>query len=120
MSESDAAALTPEDFRRLALDLPDAAEHSHMGTPDFRVRGRIFATLSAARGRAVLKLQRPQQEMLCAAEPALFAPVPGRWGQAGWTTLTLAYADETTLRSVLRMAWGNVAPKRRPSDAERP
>jgi hypothetical protein len=116
MPESDAAAPTPEDFRRLALDLPEAAEHAHFGTPDFRVRGRIFATLSAAQGTAVLKLQRPQQEMLCAAEPALFEPVPGRWGQAGWTTLRLALADETTLRSVLRMAWNNVAPKRRAAD----
>ncbi len=56
-----------------------------MGTPDFRVAGKIFATLSAPQSTAVLKLLRPQQEMLCDAEPDLFSPVPGRWGGSGWT-----------------------------------
>jgi hypothetical protein len=104
--------MTPEDFRRLALDLPEAVEQAHLGTPDFRVAGKIFATLSASHGTAVLKLLRPQQEMLCDAEPDLFSPVPGRWGGSGWTLLQLGAADETTLRSALSMAWRNVAPKR--------
>jgi len=105
-------AMTPEDFRRLALSLPEAVEHSHMGTPDFRLRGKIFASLSESRSMATLKLQRGQQEMVCAAEPALFSPVAGYWGASGWTDLRLGAADEAALRSALRMAWRNVAPKR--------
>jgi hypothetical protein len=107
--------MTPEDFRRLALDLPEAVEHAHFGTPDFRVRGKIFASLSAA--KATLKLLREQQAMACGAEPGLFNPVPGRWGDSGWTDLRLDGADETTLRSALRMAWRNVAPKRLAAEA---
>ena len=104
--------MTPEDFRRLALNLTEAVELAHMGTPDFRVRGKIFATVSEGKAVATLKLQREQQEMVCAAEPALFSPVPGRWGESGWTHLQLDHADPTTVRSVLGMAWRNVAPKR--------
>ncbi len=102
--------MTPQDFRRLALDLPEAVEQAHMGTPDFRVRGKIFASLSDS--KATLKLQREQQEMVCAAEPGLFSPVPGYWGQSGWTELQLEQADAAAVRSALAMAWRNVAPKR--------
>ena len=104
--------MTPEDFRRLALDLPEAVELAHMGTPDFRVRGKIFASLSAGRAVATLKLQRGQQEMVCAAEPDLFSPVAGYWGGSGWTELRLGQADVATAQSALAMAWRNIAPKR--------
>jgi hypothetical protein len=104
--------MTPEDFRRLALDLPEAAANAHLGTPDFRVAGKIFATLSATEGTAVLKFIREQQEMLCAAEPDLFSPVPGYWGRSGWTVLQIAPVDEAGLRNALLMAWRNAAPKR--------
>ena len=104
--------MTPEDFRRLALDLPEAVELAHMGTPDFRVRGKIFASVSAGKAIATLKLQRGQQEMVCAAEPDLFSPVSGYWGDSGWTDLQLERADAATVRSALAMAWRNVAPKR--------
>ena len=110
--------MTPQDFRRLALDLPEAVEQAHFGTPDFRLRGKIFATLSERQAKATLKLRRDQQAMVCDAEPGLFSPVPGRWGDSGWTDLWLDEADETTLRSVLRMAWRNVAPKQLASDEE--
>jgi hypothetical protein len=111
-SESDDGAMTPEDFRRLALELAEAVESAHLGTPDFRVAGKIFATVSATRGTGVLKFTREQQEMLCAAEPELFSPVPGWWGQSGWTTLQISAADEAGLRNALLLAWRNVAPKR--------
>ena len=105
-------AMTPPAFRKLALDLPQAVENAHFGSPDFRVAGKIFASLSAERGSAVLKLRREQQDMLCSAEPALFSPVPGWWGQRGWTNLQLDPADEADATSALLMAWRNVAPKR--------
>jgi hypothetical protein len=102
-----------EDFRRIALSLPDAVEGSHQGSIDFRVAKKIFATFGPKDvSLAVLKLLRDQQEMLLSTEPAIFAPIPGAWGRQGWTTVRLGAADEATLHSVLRMAWRAVAPKR--------
>lgn len=98
-----------DDFRRIALELPEAEEKSHFGKPDFRVRDRIFATLPPG-GRAVFKLTPDEQAMLAEAEPAIFRPVKGGWGRQGWTEADLTTADETTLRSVCRMAWRNAAP----------
>jgi len=97
------------DMRRLSLEMPEAEEKSHFGKADFRVRNRIFATLPDA-DTAVVKLTHEQQEMLTGAEPAIFAPVPGGWGRQGWTRVTLAAADELTLKSALLTAWRNVAP----------
>jgi len=102
-------AMNAEDFRRLALSLPESEEKSHFGTPDFRVRNRIFATLPDD-DRAVVKLTREQQEMMAGAEPGVFQPVKGGWGRQGWTTVILAAADEVTLKSALVTAWRNVAP----------
>ena len=102
--------MTADDFRRLALALPETVEQSHMGHPDFRVGGKIFATLSAAGDRGMVKLTVDQQEVLCASEPALFAPVPGGWGRHGSTHVILPAADEAAVRSALAMAWRNTAP----------
>ena len=104
--------MTAEDFRRLALSLPEASEQSHMGHPDFRVGGRIFAGLDQAGARASLKLVPDQQEVLMSVEPALFTPANGAWGAKGWTYLILAAADEETARGALHMAWRNTAPAR--------
>jgi hypothetical protein len=101
--------MNADDVRRLALALPEAGEKSHFGKADFRVRNRIFASLPDA-DAAVVKLTREQQEMLTGAEPAIFVPVPGGWGRQGWTRVTLAVADELTLRSALLTAWRNIAP----------
>src|SRR3954454_9790276 len=103
--------MTAEDVRRLALALPEAVEASHMGHADFRVSGKIFATLPRA-GLAMVKLMPEQQTVVIEAEPVIFAAVPGGWGRRGATYVTLASADETTLKSALAMAWRNVAPKR--------
>lgn len=101
--------MTPEDVRRIALELPAAIEKSHFGKADFRVRDRIFASLPG-NGCAVVKLTRDQQEMLCGSEPAIFQPVNGGWGRQGWTRISLVAADEPTLTSALAMAWRNTAP----------
>lgn len=101
--------MTPEDVRRIALELPAATEKSHFGKPDFRVRDRVFATLPED-GDAVIKLTRDQQEMMCGREPALFQPVDGGWGKQGWTRVILATADEAALRSAVVTAWRNMAP----------
>ncbi len=103
----DAAA-----FRDLALSLPEAAQSSHLGAVDFRVRGKIFAQPAGMPGgSAIIKLTREQQEMMCGAEPAVFSAEPGHWGRLGWTRLAVDMADEATARGALWTAWRNVAPK---------
>jgi hypothetical protein len=105
--------VTRDDFRRIALSLPEATEGEHLRTMDFRVRGKILATFGPRDQRlAVVKLTPDQQDVLCAAEPGIFSPIPGGWGRKGWTHVTIEAADETTLTSALTMAWRNVAPKR--------
>ena len=104
--------MQPDRIRAMALALPEAVESAHMGRPDFRVRGKIFATLSVEQGLAMVKLTREQQELLCAAEPEIFSPVPGGWGRSGSTHLRYAAADEAVVASALRLAWRNVAPRR--------
>jgi hypothetical protein len=59
--------LTSEDFRRMALDFPETAEGAHMGHPDFRVRGKIFATLWPNEGWGMVKLTPEQQRILVQA-----------------------------------------------------
>jgi hypothetical protein len=103
--------ISPDDFRRLALAMPQAIESSHMGTVDFRC-GKIFATLGNPDiDWAMVKLTPDQQEMRVAAEPDGFVAVPGGWGKGGATRLRLAACDEATARGALLDAWRNVAPK---------
>ena len=103
--------MTVDTFRRLALSLPESAEVGHMGHPDFRVGGRIFATLGYPDERwAMVKLTREQQEGLVAAEPGVFAPVKGSWGQRGATCVLLRKAKAASVRTALMAAWRNVAP----------
>ena len=95
-----------DDFRRLALGLDGAEESSHMGSPDFRVGGRIFATLAhQSRGYGNLMLTPEVQAMFVGEAPDVFAPVAGGWGRMGATHLRLAAADEQTLAGALRTAW---------------
>jgi hypothetical protein len=99
-------------FRSIACGLPDAIESAHMGNPDFRVGGRIFATLSGqARGRGVLKLTPEQQATFVAELPRVFEPVEKGWGRMGMTYIVLDCADEPTMRGALLTAHQNVASK---------
>jgi hypothetical protein len=94
------------DFRRLALSLAGAEEGSHMGHPDFRVGGRIFATLAAEKQDFGNLLFTPEQQAEFVAErPDVFLPIPGGWGKSGATHLRLAAADEDLLAGALRTAW---------------
>jgi hypothetical protein len=105
--------MTPDGFRRLALGLPEASEVGHMGHPDFRVRGRIFATLGfpdAAWG--MVKLTPEQQDLFVRDRPKTFSPVRGGWGRRGATAVRLKGADKVALRLALVAAWRNAAPKR--------
>jgi hypothetical protein len=85
--------MTPADFRRLALGFPDTVEGSHQGHVDFRVGGRIFATLGYPDEKfAVVMLSPADQDLIVRDHPASFAPVTGGWGASGSTTVTLATA----------------------------
>jgi hypothetical protein len=98
--------MTPNDFRRLALALPGAEEGSHMGNVDFRVGGRIFATLaSQSQGYGNLMLTPEQQHLFVADLPEVFLPIPGGWGRMGSTHIRLAAATEDILSGALRTAW---------------
>jgi hypothetical protein len=103
--------MTVDDFRSMALSLPEACEGAHMGHPDFRVRGKIFATIWPDEGWSMVKLTPEQQAKFRQAEPAVFVPVKGGWGQKGATNVQLECADPTTVRGALVTAWRNIAPK---------
>jgi hypothetical protein len=98
--------LDAEDFRRIALSLDGAEESSHMGAADFRVGGRIFATLaSVSQGYGNLKLTPEQQAAFVEELPEVFVPIAGGWGRMGMTHIRLAAANEDVLAGALRTAW---------------
>jgi hypothetical protein len=106
--------MTPDDFRRIALSQPGAAEGAHMGHADFRLNNRIFATLgSPDAGHGMVSITREEQEMLIAAEPAMFTPAKGGWGLKGSTLVRLEAADEATVSSAMAMAAAKLAAKHR-------
>ena len=94
------------DFRRIALSLEGATESSHMGAPDFRVGGRIFATRAAEdQGYGNLMLTPEQQADFVRELPDIFLPIPGGWGRMGMTHIRLAKASQDVLAGALRTAW---------------
>jgi hypothetical protein len=98
--------MTAKDFRRIALSLEGAEEGSHMGAVDFRVGGRIFATLAAVKqGYGNLMLTPEQQADFVAEQAKIFLPIPGGWGRMGATHIRLAEANEDVLAGALRAAW---------------
>src|ERR1035438_2818279 len=107
------------DFRRIALSLEGAEEGSHMGAADFRVGGRIFATLASQKdGYGNLMLTPELQAEFVSELPEMFLPVHGGWGKSGATHIRLAQASEDVLAGALRAAWKlrvekNAATKRR-------
>jgi hypothetical protein len=105
--------VTANDFRRIALSFPETTESAHMDHPDFRVGGRIFATLGYPdKGWGMVKLPPKQQVFFIEAEPDVFAPAKGAWGRRGATTVRLRAAKKASLRRALAAAWRNIAAKR--------
>jgi len=102
---------TPSDFRRIALSLPQTEERKHMNHPDFRVAGKIFATLAYPNKQfAMVKLTPTQQEEFVASHPTSFRPVTGAWGRKGCTHILLAKSNKRALQEALFAAWRNYAP----------
>ena len=100
------------DFRFLALSLPEAVEGSHFGNVDFRVGGKIFATLSLAKqGYGVLLLTPEQQQGMVEDEPEIFSAIPNGWGRNGATRVALAKVSPDILKAALHTAWLRRAPE---------
>src|ERR1700692_1681998 len=99
-------AMTAADFARIALSLEGAEEGSHMGAADFRVGGRIFATLASEKlGYGNLMLTPEQQADFVEEQPDIFLPIAGGWGRMGMTHIRLAQANEDVLAGALQTAW---------------
>ena len=104
--------MTQARFRRIALGLKDAVEQAHHGHPDFRVGGRIFATLGYPDAKwGMVNLTTDQQRGFVRDHPGVFVPAAGAWGDQGSTTVRLDVADEEALGEALTLAWRNAIEK---------
>jgi hypothetical protein len=105
--------MTAKDFRKIALSLPETEEHAHMDHPDFRVAGKIFATLGYPdETRGMVKLSPEEQHYFSKDYPDAFIPLKGTWGRRGATSVVLRHAKKDVLEKAMRAAWRNNAPKR--------
>ena len=105
--------MTADAFRKIALGLPEVEEKSHMNHPDFRVCGKVFATLDYPRAGCGMAVLTPKQQNLFLQEnPDVFSPANGAWGRHGSTIVQLRTAKNETVRKALNAAWQNKAPKR--------
>src|SRR5688572_66656 len=102
--------MTAEAFRKAALALPGAMESAHMGHPDFRVHGRIFASLGYPdTDSGMVKLTPEQQASFIERSPETFEPCGGAWGRGGATRVHLKLARQTVLRNALEAGFKNIA-----------
>lgn len=105
--------MTPAAFRKLALSLPETEERQHMSHPDFRVAGKIFATLGYPdKTRGMVKLSPEDQHYFSKDHPDVFIAVKGAWGRRGATSVQLKGANKDVLTKAIQAAWRNTAPKR--------
>ncbi len=103
--------MSPDNFRRIALRMKDAVERSHMGHPDFRAHGRIFATLHPDHEWGMVKLTPAQQRTFVREHPDMFAPENGAWGRQGCTKVRLDSAEGGVVQEAMTLAWQNSARK---------
>ena len=104
----DNRVVTAEDFRALALTHAAAVESAHMGHPDFRLNGRIFATLTSDGTRGMVNLTPEQQREFLKEDPAVFVPASGAWGRQGSTMVSLSAAKPALVRAAMSLAWERV------------
>ena len=111
--------MTHHDFRRIALGMEDAIEAAHMGHPDFRANGRIFATLHSDLKTGMVKLMPEQQQTFVREHAATFLPENGAWRRQGCTRVHLASVDEDTLGEAMTLAWQSAVQARAPRATRR-
>jgi hypothetical protein len=99
--------MTPDEFRRLALNMNGATESAHMGHPDFRANGKIFATLYPDGASGMVKLTPDQQQDFMRADSRTFVPASGAWGRQGCTTVRLDSVAEDMLGEAMTLACQN-------------
>jgi len=99
--------MTPDEFRRIAVSMKGAVEGAHMGHPDFRANGKIFATLYPDGEHGMVRLTPEQQQDFIGADDDVFAPASGAWGRQGCTTVRLALVDEDKLGEAMTLALQN-------------
>ena len=105
--------MSPDEFRELALRLPESVEQQHQTHPDFRICGKVFATLGwPDDGWAMVKLPIEEQQKYTATHPLVFEPAPGAWGRRGSTKIRLAVSNSEAVAQALQTAWRHVAPRR--------
>ena len=97
--------MTDDEFRALALQMPGAIEDSHMGHPDFRIGGRIFATLGPKSDHGMVKLPVDEQQDFLRAHPEAFQPIKGSWGANGATRVILSATSAAEVRPAITSAW---------------
>ena len=112
MAGNSRTILTPDTFRALACAQPEAVEAGHMGKADFRVGGKIFATLGEEAGLGTLKLSPDDQATILGISAPDAFPANGAWGARGWTRFTLDQIDADAMAAWMRTAWAGVAPKK--------
>ena len=103
--------MPPDDIRALALTLPEVVEAPHFEKTSFRVRGKIFATLTADGEILVLKLPVEIKESLLQSDPDAIVPLPGAWDRGGWTQVAIQSMETAKLADLVCLAWRQVAPK---------
>lgn len=106
--------MNADDFREIALSMEGAVERSHMGHPDFRANGRIFATLSADGSSGVVMLSPDEQQEFMRQAPKIFRPASGAWGRQGCTTILLEAANKPSARSAVLLAWERAVAQKPP------
>jgi hypothetical protein len=111
--KSSEEEISPDDFRRIALEMEGAIEGAHMGHPDFRANGRIFATIHPDHEWGMVKLTSEQQLLFVGKNPATFTPENGAWGRAGCTKMRLDSVDEDMLEEAMTLAWQNIVGEKR-------
>jgi hypothetical protein len=111
--------MTAAKFRSLALSLPETVAAEHMNHPDFRVGGKIFATLSwPDSNHGMVKLTPVQQAAYVQAHPDIFEAIDNGWGRQGATSVVLKAAKVEILLQALKDAWLNTAPRKLASQLE--
>jgi hypothetical protein len=110
--------MTGNDFRRIALGMTGAIEGAHMGHPDFRANGRIFATLRLDETIGMVGLRPEHQQELITEHPDVFSPESGAWGRAGATRVALAGANEEIVGEAMTLAWKRVMQLKRASGSK--
>jgi hypothetical protein len=103
--------MTENGFRKIALAMSGAIESAHMGHPDFRANGKIFATLHADKKSGMVKLTPEQQQQFIREHPAMFTPESGAWGRSGSTRVLLSRANEEVVGEAMTLAWQNTKVK---------